>query len=236
VNRNNSQFTAKQKLNPKQCRSTATILSIGIGLLACQAVEANNDLFVAETNTNLELLQQVDRYNNDDSIGQINSVSQLRDISPSDWAYEALRSMVENYGCIAGYPDATFRGNKPMNRYEFAAGLNACLNQIEQSIASGATIVKEDLAKLQKLTEEFGTELATLRGKVDSLEQRIATLEEQQFSTTTKLTGEVVFGLAGIFTGDDASDTKINSEAVSVIELVWASVRALVATISYIFN
>jgi hypothetical protein len=217
VNRNNSQFTIKQKLNPKQYRSTTTILSIGIGLLACQTVEAN-DIQVGTENltpsNDIELLQQLDRYDNDDAIGQVNSVSQLRDISPSDWAYEALRSLVENYGCIAGYPDATFRGNKPMNRYEFAAGLNACLNQIEQSIASGTAIVKEDLEKLQKLTEEFGTELATLRGKVDSLEQRIATLEEQQFSTTTKLTGEVVFGLAGILTGDDANGNNINSEAV----------------------
>ncbi|HBB32401.1 MAG TPA: hypothetical protein DC064_11540, partial [Cyanobacteria bacterium UBA9273] len=44
---------------------------------------------------------------------------------PGDWAYEALRSLVERYGCIAGYPDGTFRGNRAMTRYEFAAGLNA---------------------------------------------------------------------------------------------------------------
>lgn len=42
---------------------------------------------------------------------QVTNVSQLRDVSPEDWAYEALRSLVERYGCIAGYPDGTFRGN-----------------------------------------------------------------------------------------------------------------------------
>src|SRR5919199_5534672 len=59
---------------------------------------------------------------------QVTSVSQLSDVKPSDWAFEALRSLVERYGCIAGYPNGTFRGNRAMSRYEFAAGLNACLN------------------------------------------------------------------------------------------------------------
>jgi hypothetical protein len=164
-----------------------------------------------DTNTNTELLQQVELYNNENSLGQVNNVSQLRDVTPSDWAYEALRSLVENYGCLAGYPDGTFRGSRAMSRYEFAAGLNACLNQIEQSIASGASIVRDDLDKLQKLTEEFRTELTTLNGRVDNLEQRIATLEDHQFSTTTKLTGEVVFGVAGVFTGEDANGNEIDN-------------------------
>ncbi|NEQ22124.1 MAG: S-layer homology domain-containing protein, partial [Microcoleus sp. SIO2G3] len=67
---------------------------------------------------------------------QVTSVSQLSDVQPTDWAYEALRSLVERYGCIAGYPDGTFRGNRAMTRYEFAAGLNACMNQIERLIAA----------------------------------------------------------------------------------------------------
>lgn len=70
----------------------------------------------------------------DDSMGQITNVTQLSDVSPGDWAYEALRSLVERYGCIAGYPDGTFRGNPAMTRYEFAAGLNACLQQVERLI------------------------------------------------------------------------------------------------------
>src|SRR6476661_1699134 len=58
---------------------------------------------------------------------QVTSVSQLSDVRPTDWAFQALQSLVERYGCIAGYPDGTFRGNRAMTRYEFAAGLNACL-------------------------------------------------------------------------------------------------------------
>ncbi|TAD87550.1 MAG: hypothetical protein EA000_07150, partial [Oscillatoriales cyanobacterium] len=38
------------------------------------------------------------------SIDQVTSVSQLSDVRPTDWAFQALQSLVERYGCIAGYP------------------------------------------------------------------------------------------------------------------------------------
>ena len=53
----------------------------------------------------------------------VTSVSQLSDVRPTDWAFTALQSLVERYGCIAGYPDRTFRGKQATSRYEFAAGL-----------------------------------------------------------------------------------------------------------------
>lgn len=139
-------------------------------------------------------------------LGQVTSVSQLSDVQPGDWAYQALQSLVERYGCIAGYPDGTYRGQSAMTRYEFAAGLNACLDRISELIAASTAdlATKEDLATLQRLQEEFAAELATLRGRVDSLEARVAEVEENQFSTTTKLAGETIFSLSSILTGDDA--------------------------------
>ncbi len=132
----------------------------------------------------------------DEPMGQVTNVSQLRDVSPGDWAYEALRSLVERYGCIAGYPDGTFRGNRATTRYEFAAGLNACLNQIERLISgTSEQVTREDLETLQRLVQEFQTELATLGTRVDTLEGRVAFLEDHQFSTTTKLVGSAEFGL-----------------------------------------
>lgn len=134
-----------------------------------------------------------------DAMEQVTNVTQLRDVVPSDWAYEALRSLVERYGCIAGYPDGTFRGNRAMSRFEFAAGLNSCLAQIERLIASssGGFATKEDLARIQRLRDEFATELATIAGRVGKLEERTATLEGRQFSTTTKLFGQAVVGVQG---------------------------------------
>jgi hypothetical protein len=125
-----------------------------------------------------------------DSVGQVTSVSQLSDVQPTDWAFQALQSLVERYGCIAGYPDGTFRGNRAATRYELAAALNACLDQISDRFAT-----KEDLETVKALQEEFKAELATLKGRVDGLEARTATLEAQQFSTTTKLQGEVVMAV-----------------------------------------
>ncbi len=143
------------------------------------------------------------------SMSQVTSVSQLSDVRPTDWAFQALQSLVERYGCIAGYPDKTYRGNRALTRYEFAAGLNACLDRVNELIAaSTANLVrKEDLATLQKLQEQFAAELATLRGRVDALEARTTTVEKQQFSTTTKLGGQVIVSAnAGGFSGNRIVD------------------------------
>ncbi len=146
-----------------------------------------------------------------DPMAQVTSVSQLRDVSPTDWSYEALRSLVERYGCIVGYPDKTFRGNRALSRNEFAAGLNACMQQMERLIAASEAVLKEDIAKLQRLMKEFEAELAALGARVDNLEGRVAFLEDHQFSTTTKLYGEVAFTLAQAFGEDVDSQTVLNS-------------------------
>jgi hypothetical protein len=134
-------------------------------------------------------------------LSQVTSVSQLSDVQPTDWAFQALQSLVERYGCIAGYPDGTYRGNRALTRYEFAAGLNACLDQVLALLGTDDGIDPESLATIRRLQEEFAAELATLRGRVDALEARTAELEANQFSTTTKLKGEVIFALADTWGG-----------------------------------
>jgi hypothetical protein len=149
------------------------------------------------------------------AMSQVTSVSQLSDVRPTDWAFQALQSLVERYGCIAGYPDGTYRGNRALTRYEFAAGLNACLDQVTKLISSstGTFVTKDDLAVLQKLQESFAVELAILRGKVDALDARTAELEANQFSTTTKLGGEVIFAVSDTY--GDAVGTDDNDRTVA---------------------
>jgi Carbohydrate-selective porin, OprB family/S-layer homology domain len=152
-------------------------------------------------------LDQISQYSNGaNSMSQVTSISQLSDVQPTDWAFQALQSLVERYGCIVGYPDSTYKGSRALTRYEFAAGLNACMDRISELIASSTAdlATKEDLATLQRLQEEFAAELATLRGRVDSLEARTAELEAHQFSTTTKLKGETIFAV-GIPLDQDSS-------------------------------
>jgi hypothetical protein len=140
------------------------------------------------TNVHLTPLIQTDDDTKKASEGQVTSVTQLSDVQPTDWAFQALQSLVERYGCIAGYPDGTFKGQRAATRYELAAALNACLDQVSDRFAT-----KEDLEAAKALQEEFNTELATVKGKTDGLEARTATLEAQAFSTTTKLKGEAIF-------------------------------------------
>lgn len=68
------------------------------------------------------------------AISQLRSIQELRDVDPTNWSYEALRNLVEQYGCIVGYPDRTYRGDRALTRYEFAAGLNACIQALERRI------------------------------------------------------------------------------------------------------
>ncbi|GCL38890.1 carbohydrate-selective porin OprB [Sphaerospermopsis reniformis] len=150
-----------------------------------------------------QVLSQVQNYSNEGQNlqSQVTSVSQFSDVQPTDWAFQALQSLVERYGCIAGYPNGTYRGNRALTRYEFAAGLNACLDRVNELIATATAdlVTKQDLATLQRLQEEFSAELATLRGRVDTLEARTAELEANQFSTTTKLQGEAIFAVTDSF-------------------------------------
>ena len=155
-----------------------------------------------------------------DNVSQVSSVSELTDVNPNSWAFQALKSLVERYGCIEGYPNKTYLGNRPLSRYEFAAGLNACLDKIGEQIAAATAnlATKDDLAALQRLQEEFKNELAVLRGRVDALEARTKELEANQFSTTTKLDGSVVMAIQGGNASGNVQvvPTTINSNGLTV--------------------
>ncbi len=96
--------------------------------------------------------------------------------------------------------------------------MNACLDRVNELIATAASnqVSREDLTTLQRLQEEFAGELATLRGRVDAVEAVTAELEANQFSTTTKLAGEVVVGVAGIVTGENAAGEDLDDSTVLV--------------------
>jgi hypothetical protein len=131
---------------------------------------------------------------------QATSISQFSDVRPGDWAFQALSNLIERYGCVAGYPNGTYKGGQAMSRFEAAALLNACLDRI--------TEVTDELKKLMR---EFGKELAVLKGRVDGLEARVGELTASQFSTTTKLSGQATFVVgANAFTGS-AVNTGANS-------------------------
>ncbi|MFN6499943.1 MAG: iron uptake porin [Nostoc sp. DedQUE01] len=180
-----------------------------------------------------------------DPMAQVTSVSQLKDVQPSDWAFGALQSLVERYGCIAGYPDSNYRGNRALTRYEFAAGVNACLDRINELIATATNdlLKPQDLTILQRLQEEFAAELGTLRGRVDSLEVRTAEIAANQFSTTTKLSGLLIVGLQGrtnnrgdVNPRDGQKDTDDGGTNINVISLAQLYLTSQITPRSYLFT
>jgi len=135
---------------------------------------------------------------------QVTSVTQFSDVRPTDWAYQALSNLISRYGCVAGYPNGTFKGGQAMTRYEAAALLNACLDR-----------VSETTDELKRLVAEFSKELAVLRGRVDGLEAKVGVLQAQQFSTTTKLKGQATFVLgANAFSGN-SNTALLNANGLS---------------------
>ncbi|MBD2301222.1 iron uptake porin [Nostoc sp. FACHB-190] len=140
-----------------------------------------------------------DTAESDDQMSQVTSVSQLDDVQPNDWAFSALQSLVERYGCIAGNSNSKYLGNSAVNRYEFAHSLNICLNQIQELIAKtqSNTISQADLDQIQRLQSAFQKELQEIAQRVDVLENKNIELKAHQFSTTTRLFGQAIFSLQG---------------------------------------
>ena len=93
---------------------------------------------------------------------QVTSISQFSDVYPTDWAYQALANLIERYGCVAGYPNGTFQGNRALSRYEAAALLNACLDRV--------TEITDEVRRLMKAFEK---ELAVVKARVDGLEAAV---------------------------------------------------------------
>jgi hypothetical protein len=133
------------------------------------------------------------------NIESIPAVSKLKKIQTTDWEYQALQSLAQSYSCTEKWQNN--QSNLPISRYEFAVGLNNCLQQID-TITS-----QQDLTILQRLQQDFYRELAQLTNKVAQVEANITQLESEQFSTTTKFNGEVLFFLSDSFGEEDNSQT-----------------------------
>jgi len=98
------------------------------------------------------------------AMAQVTSASQLRDVQPTQWSYQAITNLVERYGCVAGYPNGTFQPGQPATRAELASLTNACLDSI-------TTFYTEADARLASaLRAEFSREIAATNTRVTALE------------------------------------------------------------------
>jgi hypothetical protein len=98
------------------------------------------------------------------AMAQVTNVSQLRDVQPTEWSYQAISNLITTYGCVAGYPDRTFRPGQPATRAELAALTNACLDSITQFYTEA------DARSAAALRAEFSREIAATNTRVTALE------------------------------------------------------------------
>jgi hypothetical protein len=106
------------------------------------------------------------------AMAQVTSVKQLSDVQPTQWSYQAITNLVERYGCVAGYPNGTFRPGQPATRAELATLTNACLDRISEYQSAA------DAALASALRAEFAKELAITNTRVSALE--VATAQKAQ--------------------------------------------------------
>ena len=187
-------------------RSTSFVAAFAFSLFCCnlpkasaQSVEISSAQAESQINLNSSYFEDDSVAQNLDSKDfdylQVQSIDSFLDVQPTDWAYQALKNLVETYGCVAGYPNGTFVGSRSITRYEAAAILNACLDVV-------TTVTDE----LRRLIYEFELELALIKGRVDGLEAKVGELEATQFSTTTKLSVTMAWLLGGTGYGGDGAD------------------------------
>lgn len=135
-----------------------------------------------------------------DALAQSTPVSQLRDIDPRHWAAQALRQLSQRYNCLPDY----YSDDATLTRYEFADVLAGCLDVINGIVADGSAdnATQDDLAVVQRLSEEFRSELDTLGDRIGQLEDQVQTLQDQQFVKRTTL-----FGIGEFLLTDSFSDS-----------------------------
>lgn len=107
-------------------------------------------------------------YNTGDSQARELGAEGFKDVPKGHWAYEAVDYLAKE-GIIEGLGDGTFGGDKPLSRYEMAI--------IAAKAAEAQGLSYGDKLTVEKLQDEFGTEISMLKMQVESNTKEIAKLK-----------------------------------------------------------
>ena len=123
-------------------------------------------------------------------------------VKPGDWQYKALQDVATKYGCNANL------NNQPVSQIDFARGLNTCLGKVEPMLAQQpSSVTPADLEVIKRLTQEYRAQLTEIDGRLTVVDKKVAQLQANQFSTTTKLKGEAIFNVTGALSGANSNNT-----------------------------
>ena len=110
----------------------------------------------------------------------------LSDVPQGHWAYDAVAQLVKD-GLIKGYPDGTFKGKRPMTRYEAAVLTYRAVDQIEAQIAAGRAVSQADIDAAKKLLAAFGKELKAVETHVDALQKQVDGVKAEADATQLRV-------------------------------------------------
>ena len=143
-------------------------------------------------------------------------------VKPGDWQYTALQGVAAKYGCNSNLT------NQPVSQLEFARVLNSCLVKVEPLLAQQSpsaqpgtqppAVTAADLEVIKRLTQEYRAQLTEIDVRLTGADKKIAQAQANQFSTTTKLKGEVIFNLAGTTSGATSNNTVLGDRVRLLFE------------------
>ncbi|NJL10902.1 MAG: carbohydrate porin [Calothrix sp. SM1_7_51] len=175
----------------KFSKSRELALALLVNLFApCIPVHASYVLYETK---HYPLNPSIIRYNLSEE-QEITSVAELSDVKPTDWAYTTLQALINRHRLTA---EVNLDGEHSLTRYEFAVALNNTINSL-----SNSKLIEQESQILQRLEREFAGELSNINKRLDNVERRLVTQNEQQFSTSTQFSGEALLGLTAIEPGD----------------------------------
>ena len=145
-------------------------------LVACAAANMIAPIAAQATDINLEDMNSYS--NSSKSSGFTNN---YLNVQPGDWAHQSIKDLVKSRGCDINVSDKT------LTRFEAASIVNSCLGDVAEVTNIERTLI-----------DEFSSELALLRGRIDGIEARMNEFEAGSFSDTTTLDGKAVFILGAV--------------------------------------
>ena len=124
-------------------------------------------------------LKDINSYSS--SLNSTGFTNNYLNIQPGDWAHQSIKDLVMSRGCNINVSD------KSLTRFEAAAIVNSCLGNVAE-----VTNVE------RSLIDEFSSEIALLRGRVDGMETRMNDFEAGSFSTTTVASFSADFAIGAV--------------------------------------
>ena len=111
---------------------------------------------------------------------------QSNEFFPGDWTYESLKELSTKTNNV----DSSIFNGKSISRIQAAAVLNSVI-QSDDLLAGGEGMMNGSM--INRLSDELGSELAIMKGRVDGLEARVNEFEAGQFSETTTMSAGAGF-------------------------------------------